>query len=149
QPSSTFQVTSIELHPDAVAARFTRGTGSQSIASKLVVADLPVQSNTVLNFKQIQQQLNYRALLYELRDKVGNNAGRVSNVVPNWFGVAIPNPANFDLSKNVYVIIYFHPMPLQAGYRDADYPAKTGTSGGTDWKQLYAYVDRLGGQMAG
>jgi hypothetical protein len=109
---------------------------------------VPVQSDAILDFKQINQ-LPYRALLYELRDKVGNNAGRVSSVVPNWFGVAIPNPDTFDLSKNVYVVIYFHPTPRQVHYRDEDYPTKTGTGGGTDWKQLYAYVDRLGGQMAG
>lgn len=118
----------------------------QTIASKLVVAQVPVQSDTVLNFNQANG-LSYRALLYELRDKATGTI--TSSVVPNWFGVAIPNPDTFDISADVFVVIYFHPTPGQAGYRDQDYPAKTGTQGGTDWKQLYAYVDRLGGQMAG
>lgn len=128
-------------------AKFTRGTGLHTITSKLVVAqaELPVQTNAVLDF-ETETGLVYRALLYELRDRV---TGVTSNIVPNWFGVAIPNPATFDLSGDVFVVIYFHPTPGQAGYRDADYPAKTGTAGGTDWKQLYAYVDRLGGQAAG
>lgn len=117
-----------------------------TIASKLVVSPVPVVTDTVLNFTPPANGLTYRALLYELRDKV---TGVTSNIVPNWFGVAIPSPNTFDLSGDVYVIIYFHPTPLQAHYRDADYPAKAGTAGGTPWKQLYAYVDRLGGQMVG
>jgi hypothetical protein len=103
---------------------------------------VPVQSEAVLGFSQLQG-LTYRALVYELQDDNGNT----STIVPNWFGVAIPNPANFDLSSDVYVILYFHPTPGQAGYSDQDYLAKRGASG-TDWKQLYAYIDRLGGQMA-
>jgi hypothetical protein len=68
--------------------------------------------------------------------------------VPNWFGVAIPDPDHFDLSSDVHVIIYFHPTPGQAGYNSTvDYPTKTDANG-TDWKQLFAYIDRLGGQMA-
>jgi hypothetical protein len=132
------------LFPDAVTAKFTRGTGVQphTIASKLVVANLPVQSNTVLNFEQATE-LSYRALLYELHDRP---SGVLSTKAPNWFGVALPTA--FDLSGDVYVIVYFHPRPGQAGYNDADYQNKNGASG-TDWRQLYAYVDRLGGQMAG
>jgi hypothetical protein len=112
------------------------------------VANVPVQSDTDLSFNQIGP-LTYQALLYELHDSGSDPSGPASNVVPNWFGVAIPNPNNFDLSSDVYVILYFHPTPLQAGYNDGDYPAKDGASGGTDWKELFAYVDRLGGQMAG
>jgi hypothetical protein len=112
------------------------------------VANVPVQSDTDLSFNQIGP-LTYQALLYELHDSGSDPSGPASNVVPNWFGVAIPNPNNFNLSSDVYVILYFHPTPLQAGYNDGDYPAKDGASGGTDWKELYAYVDRLGGQMAG
>jgi len=130
-----------ELIPDAVTARFTRGTGVHTIASKLVVADLPVQSNTVLDFTTVQE-LRYQALLYELHERP---AGNLTSKSPNWFGVALPT--GFDLSGDVYVIIYFHPTPGQAHYNDADYQAKNG-AGGTDWRQLYAYVDRLGGQMA-
>ncbi|SAL76585.1 hypothetical protein [Caballeronia telluris] len=133
-------MTRIEL---AAQANFTRGTGAQTIDSKLVVDGVPVQPNTLLDFTHANG-LAYQAFLYELRDKPTGNA---VSVVPNWFGVAIPNPDSFDLSSDVYVVLYFHPTPGQAGYRDQDYPAKTGTSGGTDWKQLFAYVDRLGGQM--
>jgi hypothetical protein len=131
-----------ELVPDAVTAKFTRGTGVHTIASKLVVAGLPVQSNTVLNFNQATA-LSYRALLYELHDRP---SGALTTKAPNWFGVALPTA--FDLTGDVFVIVYFHPKPGQAHYNDNDYQSKSG-AGGTDWKQLYAYVDRLGGQLAG
>ena len=72
-----------------------------------------------------------------------------AKVVPNWFGAAIPEPDKFNIDGDVYVILYFHPLPSQAGYRNIDYPTKSGDHGGTDWKRLYAYVDRLGGQAAG
>jgi hypothetical protein len=113
------------------------------IDRKLVVRDVPVQSGSVpvLQFKH-EHQLVYRALLYELRDIAGNT----SDVAPNWFGVAIPDPGNFDLSSTVNIVLYFHPRPGQAGYNDADYLNKNGANG-TDWRRLYAYVDRLGGQM--
>lgn len=118
-----------------------------TIASKVVVSPVPVVTDSVLNFTPPALGLTYRALLYELRDKV---TGVTSNIVPNWFGVAIPTPNTFDLSGDVFVIIYFHPTPHQAHYEDADYAAKTsGGPGRTDWKQLYAHADRFGGQMVG
>ena len=138
----------LDLVSDPAVANYTRGTGPQPIDSKLVVTGVPVQSGPTppLTFGSIGN-LAYTALLYELHD-IGDTSGSASNIVPNWFGVALPN--NFDLSSDVYVILYFHPTPGQtgAGYSDADYPAKSGDNG-TDWKELYAYVDRLGGQMAG
>jgi len=117
------------------------------ITTKTVVKDPPVQSGEILQFEQATN-LSYHARLYELHDKV---TGAVSSIVPNWFGVAVPNPNSFDISADVYVLVYFHPIPGQAGagYKDADYFLKKGSAGGTDWKQLYAYVDRLGGQAAG
>src|SRR5262249_28337983 len=143
-PSSEFSVVRIDLAPQADQ---TRGTGLQTIASKLVVRndEIPVASNAVLDFTP-DTGLVYQALLYELQDGSGNTV----DIAPNWFGVAIPSPASFDLSSDVYVILYFHPTPSQpgAGYDDRDYLAKSGAHG-TDWKRLYAYVDRLGGQMAG
>lgn len=138
-------MTSIELVPAGATALYTRGTGLHTITTKRVVSNPPAVSNSVLGFEKANG-LIYRARLYELRDR---GTGATSHVRPNWFGVAIPNPAAFDISGDVYVIVYFHPTPGQAGYRDQDYQAKTGTSGGTDWKQLYAYADRLGGQLAG
>ena len=125
-----------------MTAKFTRGTGVHTIASKLVVSGVPVASNAVLNF-QTATALSYRALLYELHDRP---SGNLSTQAPNWFGVALPTA--FDLSGDVLVIIYFHPTPGQAHYNNDDYQNKNGAAG-TDWRQLYAYVDRLGGQMAG
>jgi hypothetical protein len=107
---------------------------------------VPVQSSpsAQLNFSTLQS-LPYQALLYEVQDAQGSPA----SLSPNWFGVAIPDPANFDVSSDVYVILYFHPTPQQSGalFNNADYLNKDGASGGTDWKQLFAFVDRLGGQM--
>ena len=59
-------------------------------------------------------------------------------VVPNWFGVAIPNGV-LDFTKPN---LFFHPIPAQAGYNDADYPTKTGK-----WPQLFYYMERLGFQV--
>lgn len=44
------------------------------------------------------------------------------NVVPNWFGAAIPNGIQ-DFSK---ANIFFQPTPSQAGYKDTDYPTNAG-----------------------
>jgi hypothetical protein len=129
----------------AAQGNFTRGTGPQTITSKLVVKSVPVASGAVLQFETLTG-LSYRALLYELHDKA---TGAVSNISPNWFGVALPNAFHLSQGSNVYVLVYFHPRPFQAKYKDEDYFAKKGSPGGADWKQLYAYVDRLGGQMAG
>ena len=142
--SADFQVVQIQLSPEAETQNYTRGTGQQTIDSKYVVDTVPVVSNSTLNFTQIQN-LTYQALLYELREQDGQTVAPVS---PNWFGVAIPNPANFDLSSDVDVVLYFHPEPAQAGFSNADYFNKNGANG-TDWKQLFAFADRLGGQMAG
>ena len=61
-----------------------------------------------------------------------------AQVVPNWFGVAVPNGI-LDFTKPN---IFFHPIPGQAGYNDADYPTKTGK-----WPQLFYYMERLGLQV--
>lgn len=61
-----------------------------------------------------------------------------ASVVPNWFGVAIPNGI-LDFTKPN---LFFHPIPAQAGYSDADYPSKTGK-----WPQLFYYMERLGYQV--
>lgn len=62
------------------------------------------------------------------------------NVVPNWFGVAIPDGLT-DFSN---VGVYFHPSPGQAGYKDSDYPTKSGL-----WPNLFFYMQLLGWQVAG
>jgi hypothetical protein len=149
---SSFKVARVELSLsapkyvlNAAAQTVTRGTGSQTIENKLVVDPVPVQSSpsAKLNFNTTQN-LSYHALLYEVQDAQGSPV----SLSPNWFGVAIPDLANFDLSGDVYVILYFHPTPQQSGalFNNADYQNKDGASGGTDWKQLFAFVDRLGGQ---
>jgi hypothetical protein len=128
----------------AAQGNATLGTGVKDVLQKFLVDSVPVTSNTPLAFNRAD--VSYEALLYEVHDRP---AGPASAVSPNWFGVALPTPReSFDLTGDVFVILYFHPTPGQAGYNDDDYFAKSGASG-TDWKRLYAYVDRLGAQMAG
>jgi len=67
-----------------------------------------------------------------------------AQVVPNWFGVAIPNGIE-DFTK---VNIFFHPLPAQAGYVDADYSTKGGPPG-HEWTRLFYYMERLGNQLDG
>ncbi len=66
--------------------------------------------------------------------------GITQQVVPNWFGVAIPE----GLTDFSHPNIFFHPSPGQAGYRDADYPTKSGM-----WPQLFYYMQVLGFQVDG
>ncbi len=62
------------------------------------------------------------------------------NVVPNWFGVAVPRGiTDFTLPH-----LFFHPTPGQAGYVDGDYPTKSGL-----WPHLFYYMERLGYQLDG
>jgi len=91
-----------------------------------------------------QANVGFTALLYELQERA--SPGDAANVVPNWFGVAVPD----RITDFRNVILYFHPNPTQlgAGYDPAQYQAKSGPPG-TNWKELFAYVDRLGNQLAG
>jgi hypothetical protein len=61
-------------------------------------------------------------------------------VVPNWFGVAIPRNVTDFSTPN----IFFHPIPGQDGYVDSDYPQKKGK-----WPQLFYYMELLGYQVDG
>jgi hypothetical protein len=63
-----------------------------------------------------------------------------TSVVPNWFGVAVPDGIRDFTRPN----IFFHPTPGQAGYNDADYPTKAGL-----WPRLFYYMELLGKQVAG
>ena len=72
-------------------------------------------------------------LLFEV-----DEAGALANVVPNWFGVAVPS-GNVDFS-NVHV--FFHPLPAQFGIKDSDYPTKAGR-----WPWLFNYMERFGYQL--
>ena len=105
----------------------------------MVTNKLPVVSNSVLDFESPDTGLAYQGLLYELQ--VNDGSGNAADVIPNWFGVAIPSPESFDLSSDVYVIIYFHETANQ--FKNFTPDARTG-----NLVQIYAYADRLAGQMA-
>jgi hypothetical protein len=127
----------------AQVSKFTRGPGRQPIAKLLLKESTFVeQGATPLDFET--RQVVFSALLYELRER--DSPGVAANVVPNWFGVAVPD--NITDFRNV--ILYFHPNPSQggAGYNPSQYQTKSGPPG-TNWKELFAYVDRLGDQLAG
>lgn len=69
------------------------------------------------------------ALLFEIQAKV----------VPNWFGVAVPDGVRDFRRPHVF----FHPTPAQAGFKDKEYQAKSGK-----WQGLYRYVYQMGFQLA-
>ncbi|MBA1289326.1 hypothetical protein [Pseudomonas japonica] len=120
-------------------ARYTRGTGTHAFEKQLLLSAVPDVEGNNLPFDLGARRVNYSALLYELQ---GNGAV----VSPDWFGVAVP-PGLKNFSS---VVIYFHPTPSQALYADQDYPAKTSSGPNrADWKELFGYVDRLGGQLSG
>ena len=55
------------------------------------------------------------------------------DVVPNWFGIVIPNgAANF---QNIH--LFFHPTPSQGGFLDKNYKTKVG------WSGLFHYLTDL------
>jgi hypothetical protein len=124
-------------------SKFTRGPGRFPV-SKVLLDDSTFveQGATPLDFET--RDVGFSALLYELQER--NSPGPAANVVPNWFGVAVPD--NITDFRNV--ILYFHPNPGQggAGYNPSTYQTKSGPPG-TNWKELFAYVDRLGYQLAG
>jgi hypothetical protein len=128
---------------EAQVSKFTRGPGRHPV-NKLLLDDSTFveQGATLLDFET--RAVAFTALLYELRER--NSPDVAANVVPNWFGVAVPD--NITDFRNV--ILYFHPNPSQsgAGYSTRDYQTKSGANG-TNWKELFAYVDRLGNQLAG
>src|SRR5215472_14561633 len=112
---SLYTVTSIPL---AAIPNVHDGTGTHQRPNWLVVpASVPGSGN--LQF--IGQWMQVTTMLFQISD----------NVVPNWFGVAIPNGIQDYTKAN----IFFHPMPAQAGYKDSDYPTKAGI-----WPQLFYYM---------
>jgi hypothetical protein len=132
-----------------LVSKFTRGPGRHPV-NKLLLDDasfVDPGGTSRLNFES--KDVAFTALLYELQEK--DNPGVAAKVVPNWFGVAVPD----GITDFRNIIIYFHPSPGQAGYQQADYQSKTGNlkppppNNGTNWKELYAYIDRLGNQLAG
>lgn len=120
-------------------ALYTNGPGHYQ-EKKYLLVDTFDRNNGSLDFES--RNVGFTALLYELQD---GNKRRVDDS-PNWFGVAVPD----GITDFRNVIIYFHPSTGQsgAGYSPDDYREKTGANG-TNWKELYAYVERLGKQLAG
>lgn len=121
---SKYTVTSIPLPP---IAGIHGGTGTFQNPNGLVVPS-SVPGTGKLQF--VGQWVQVTTMLFQLSD----------DVVPNWFGVAIPEGIK-DFSK---AHIFFHPMPAQAGYKDTDYRTKSGK-----WPELFYYMERLGYQLDG
>ena len=66
---------------------------------------------------------------------------------PNWFGVAVPQGI-VDFSR---VHVFFHPIPQQAGYQDADYAHKADSgyvNVGVPWSRLFHLIEKMGYQSA-
>src|ERR1700761_1828674 len=98
---SLYTVSSIPLGP---VAGYHSGTGTHQNSNWLVVpSSVPGSGN--LQFTGAWVQVT--TMLFQLD----------ANVVPNWFGVAIPHGVT-DFTKPH---IFFHPSPGQAGYKDSDY----------------------------
>jgi hypothetical protein len=145
---NTYHLERIVLAPvkaveDSGQPQVSRGSGPQTTLGKLL-AKSPVASNSIVNFQN--DDVNIKLILYELRDQNEQPA----SLEPNWFGVAVPDGLN-DYSKPIF---YFHPTPGQNNYIDVpDYHAKKAagpkSGSGRDWRELFAYVDRLGNQLAG
>jgi len=125
---SLYTVSSIPLAP---IVGLHAGTGTHQ-DSKWLVVPSSVPGTGELQF--VGQWVQVTTMLFQLNAKV----------VPNWFGVAIPHGIT-DFTK---VHIFFHPMPAQAGYVDADYFTKGGPSG-HEWTRLFYYMERLGYQLDG
>jgi hypothetical protein len=140
-----YQVVPISLNTsEGNVAKYTQGTVHHSnpyYALNYRNDPPPIKDDgSLLNFES--RVIGFTALLYELQ----NGSGTAANVVPNWFGVAVPD----GITDFRNVIVYFHPNPTQsgAGYNPNDYQNKSGNNG-TNWKELFAYVERLGKQLAG
>ena len=125
---------------------YTNGPGHYQSTRYLLDDNIdPSDGNAELKFSP--REVNFTALLYGLHERQDDGSDPVAAVAPNWFGVAVPD----GITDYRNVIIYFHPYPGQkgAGYLPGDYQDKSGDGvTGTNWKELYAYVERLGKQLA-
>jgi hypothetical protein len=138
-----YTVSSISLNP---IPNVHGGTGHH-LATRWIVDPTsvppyePPPSLGLLRFSQAK--LAVTTMLFELLD----SGGKVPAVVPNWFGVAIPD----GLSDFTKANIFFHPEPGQVRdskgnlvYKDSDYQKKAG-----GWPRLFYYMERLGYQLDG
>jgi hypothetical protein len=123
---SPYTVSSIALLP---IPGVHHGTGSQHDLGFATVVSASVPGSRNLQF--VGADVTVTTMLFALNSNV---------VVPNWFGVAVPN----DIQDFTRPNIFFHPTPGQAGYNDADYPNKSGL-----WPNLFYYMELLGKQVAG
>ena len=121
---STYPVASIPLAP---IAGLHGGTGTVATTS-WVVDPGSVPGTGTLAF--LGRDVQVTTFLFQIADAV----------VPNWFGVAVPE----GLTEFGNVHVFFHPTPAQAGYVDADYRSKSGK-----WPELFYYMERLGHQLSG
>ncbi|MCP3709798.1 hypothetical protein M3I54_22910 [Paraburkholderia sp. CNPSo 3274] len=128
-------------HPgDDRVPSYTNGPSHVSGEKYLLIDNFDPSSSNALTFSS--RAVGFTTFLFELQDATNSAVP----LAPNWFGVAVPD----GITDYRNVIIYFHPNPAQSGanYQPADYQDKSGAHG-TNWKELYAYVERLGKQIAG
>jgi len=137
-----YDVVQIGLDTSGNVGKYTQGDVHHSDTYNVLddTGGVP-DDGSALSFES--RDIGFTALLYELRNSGEDTA---TTDVPNWFGVAVPD----GITDFRNVIIYFHPNPLQQGasYSTLDYQDKSGAHG-TNWKELFAYVERLGKQLAG
>ena len=119
------------MHMDAVPG-WHGGTASLS-RRQTVIDPSSVPGTGDLVFRQAD--VHVTTLLYQINQ----------NVVPNWFGVAVPDRI-VDFTKPN---LFFHPTPGQDGYDDNYYFSKTGPPGGQQWFHLFYYMELLGYQVDG
>jgi hypothetical protein len=119
------------LHLDPIPG-YHNGTGSHG-RRQMIVDPGSVPGTGKLQF--LAANVHVATMLFQINQQV----------VPNWFGVAIPDNVTDFSSPN----IFFHPLPAQAGYIDADYFSKTGRASGPIWPDLFYYMELLGYQLDG
>jgi hypothetical protein len=104
---SLYAVVSLQLAP---VSPLHNGSGQQHDPARVTVNPDSVPGATPLRF--VGMDVGVTTLLFAIEE----------NVVPNWFGVAVPDGVTDFSNAN----IFFHPTPRQAGYNDADYSTKGG-----------------------
>lgn len=125
---STYDIEPISL---AAVPGFHSGTGTFE-REQLIVnpSSVPGPGNLVF----LQANVHVITKLYQIVHP------STQLVVPDWFGVAIPENVTDFSHPN----IFFHPSPGQAGYKDSDYPTKSG-----QWPELFYYMELLGYELDG
>ena len=122
--------------PLAVDPGVHNGTGDQHDPTFATVDPTSVPGSGDLAF--VGADVRVRTMLFALDSNV---------VVPNWFGVAVPDGIQDFTRAN----IFFHPTPGQAKDSKGNplYPEFAYRTKGAHWPDLYYYAERLGKQVAG